>query len=201
LKSEKNTKEKILNAAIEVFEKKGYSGTRMQEIADTAGINKALLHYYFSSKEKLFYIIFEKALNIITPDIRNIFSRDDDIFKLIKEFVNSYIDTLTKYPYIPSFIAYELNTHPNEMIKFFKKAGIDLNIIKRIIDKNIKNGKIKQIEPQQLVINVISLCVFPFIGRPLINELVFNGKEEMFNKLMQKRKRDAANFIIDAIKK
>ena len=65
----KRTSDAILEAAINVFVEKGYSGARMQEIADKANVNKALLHYYYKSKDKLFDIILKKSLNLIIPSV------------------------------------------------------------------------------------------------------------------------------------
>jgi AcrR family transcriptional regulator len=197
----KNTKEKILQAAIPIFERKGYDGARMQEIADAAGINKALLHYYFDSKEKLFYIIFKKALSLYMPDLKNLLSTEKDLFIIIRKFVSIYLDTLIRYPYIPAFITHELNTKPDRAVEYFKKSGVDFVVVRSVIDKNIGSGKIKNIDAEQLILNVISLCVFPFIGKPVFKGMILDNSEEKFNELMARRKKELAEFIIDAIKK
>ncbi len=59
---DKKTEDQIIEAAHKVFQEEGYAGARMQKIADTANINKGLLHYYFKSKDKLFFTIFSTAV-------------------------------------------------------------------------------------------------------------------------------------------
>ena len=76
----------ILNAAKKVFQKKGMDGARMQEIADEAGINKALLHYYYRSKQQLFEAVFKFAFNLLAPQLNQILNDDSSIENQNKEF-------------------------------------------------------------------------------------------------------------------
>src|SRR6187402_2554521 len=93
--------EKILAAARKVFTTKGMAGARMQDIADEAGINKALLHYYFRDKDKLFETIFMEEAQRFFPKINAIFQSDDPLFEKIEKFVNEYIDEMQENPYLP----------------------------------------------------------------------------------------------------
>ena len=97
------TEEKILDAAQTVFTRKGMDGARMQEIANEAGINKALLHYYFRSKQKLFEAIFKQVFKQIFPDIKAFIHSEIPLEKKLGIFVEKYIDLLMKNPFLPSF--------------------------------------------------------------------------------------------------
>ncbi|MCB0436733.1 MAG: TetR/AcrR family transcriptional regulator, partial [Mangrovimonas sp.] len=104
---------KILNAAESVFQRKGMDGARMQEIANEAGINKALLHYYFRSKQLLFEAVFKKAFSLLAPQLNKILNDDSSVEDKIKNFSFNYISFISEHPYLPNFIISELNRNPN----------------------------------------------------------------------------------------
>ncbi|MFN8254858.1 MAG: TetR/AcrR family transcriptional regulator [Bacteroidales bacterium] len=196
-----NTEEKILEAAKEVFLEKGSDGTRMQEIADRAGINKSLLHYYYRSKEKLFGAVFKFAFSQFLPRIYDIFSNEKDLFVFIRQFVAVYIDTITKNPFIPMFILGEINKNkPGLFLSLLKISGINPEFFRERIKKEINAGKIKPIDPNQLIVNTIGMCVFPFIARPLLEVVLFNKDTEAYDNFIESRKTEVADFIINSIK-
>ena len=201
LRKEQNTEEKILEAAKKVFLKEGMAGARMQDIADEAGINKAMLHYYFRSKEKLFEKIFTELSQHFFPRLVRIFESDYSLFRKIESFVAEYIDQMRQTPYLPIFVLNEVNRQPEAFIK--KMMGDRKPPIKKFIDDvqaEAKKGVIKPVNPLQLLLNIISLCVFPFVARPMF-QLVTNIDKAMFEKILEQRKREVSKFIIDAIKK
>jgi TetR/AcrR family transcriptional regulator len=113
----KNTENQILDAAKNVFQTKGMDGARMQEIADKAGINKAMLHYYYRSKQLLFEAVFKTAFSMLAPQLNKILNDESSIFDKIINFSNNYISFVIKHPYLPNFVIQELNRNP----EFLKK--------------------------------------------------------------------------------
>jgi len=201
IKKEQNTEQKILAAAKKVFLKEGMAGARMQDIADEAGINKAMLHYYFRSKEKLFEKIFTELSQHFFPRLIKIFESDEVLFRKIELFVEEYIDQMRPMPYLPIFVLNEVNRQPETFIK--KMLGNRKPPIKKFVDdvqEEVKKGIIRPINPLQLLLNIISLCVFPFVARPMF-QVVTNIDKAMFDKILDQRKVDVSKFIIDAIKK
>ncbi len=201
MKKDLSTEEKILNAAKKVFLTKGMDGARMQDIADEAGINKALLHYYFRSKDKLFEQIFMEVVSDVLPRIFAILESETTLFEKIKLFCNEYISQLIKTPYVPIFILNEINRQPKTFLKKVlgkRKPPIGKVVVQ--IEKEIKSGNIKCIEPLQLMMNTLSLCVFPFLACPMI-QLITGMDNKEFNGLMEKRKKEVPHLIIQSIKK
>lgn len=195
-----NTETDILNAAKNVFQRKGMDGARMQEIADEAGINKALLHYYYRSKKLLFEAVFKNAFKLLAPQLNNVLNDDSDIFEKIKNFTDSYISFVLKHPYLPNFIINELNRNP----EFAQKLTEDKHFpsfekFKKQINDCITAKIIRPLTPDQLFINIISLNAFPFIAAPLLKGLADISDKE-YNVLIEKRKNEVAEFIINAIK-
>ena len=196
----KNTEETILEAAKIVFIHKGMDGARMQEIADEANINKALLHYYFRSKQKLFDAVFSKVLSGTFNDMREIFQGDYSVEHAVKQFADSYIDMLIKNPYIPEFVIHELNKDQEALKKIVRQNLPDLSPFLRTIRREMDEGKIIKMDPRQLMMNTISLCIFPFVGRPIVTQILFEGDQQKFYETMERRKKDVSDFILNAIK-
>ena len=201
MKYNKDTGEKILNTAISVFEEKGYSGTRMQEIADKAGINKALLHYYYKSKERMFQIILERALNLLMPKVVAAFKNDYDLFTSIEKFVSAYIDTLIKHPHLPGFVLHELSRNPSHIVNMIKLGGVDADDLRKKIQVEIDKGTIESCDPNQLILNILSLCIFPFVAKPIFIGLILDGDQQKYKQMIETRKKEVSIFIIKAIRK
>jgi len=193
------TEKLIINAAKNVFLSKGFDGARMQEIADNARINKALLHYYFRSKDKLFEAIFEEAFKKIIPKVVEHMTSDINFEDKIKMFVENYIDTLIEVPQIPIFILNEINRNPDRIISMFKKIGLKPEIILAGIQKDIDEKRIKAINPKHFIVNVVSLCVFPFVAKPIIQKLFLNDNPKVFQEFLKERKAEVCDFIIHSI--
>lgn len=202
MKKDLSTEEKILNAAKKVFLTKGMDGARMQDIADEAGINKALLHYYFRSKDKLFEQIFIEVVSDVLPKIFAILESEVTLFQKIELFCNEYISQLLKTPYVPIFILNEINRQPKAFLKkvLGKKRKPPIGKVVAQIEREIKAGIIKRIKPLQLMMNTLSLCVFPFLACPMI-QLITGMDSKQFNELMEQRKKEVPQLIIQSIKK
>lgn len=199
---DKGAEEKILLAARKVFMSKGMAGARMQDIADEAGINKALLHYYFRDKDKLFETIFmDEALKFF-PKINMIFQSDLSLFDKIEKFVQEYIDEMIANPYLPWFVMNELHRDADQfMYKIWGKENLPkpAKFLEQI-EQEVKAGRIKKLSPVHLLMNMISMTIFPFIGKPMfVRNLRLNDKQ--FREIMGQRKTEIPKFIIDSIKK
>jgi AcrR family transcriptional regulator len=169
IKIEKSTEEKILAAAKKVFISKGMSGARMQDIADEAGINKALLHYYFRNKEKLFEVIFLEAAQKLFPAINVVFESDIPLFQKLERFCEEYITVMSENPYLPLFVLNEINQDPETFLtKIWGKQNLPRpKKFLEQIEKEIKKGTIKRISPLQLLMNLISMTIFPFVAKSM----------------------------------
>ncbi|MCF8272618.1 MAG: TetR/AcrR family transcriptional regulator [Flavobacteriaceae bacterium] len=195
-----NTETEILIAAKEIFQQKGMAGARMQEIADKAKINKALLHYYYRSKQLLFEAVFKSAFSLLAPQLNKVLNDDSDLFEKIRKFTENYVSFVIRHPYLPNFVVQELNKNPELVQKLRSEKNFpSIEKFKLQVSDAINQGIIKPIEAEQLFINIISLNIFPFIGEPLLMALV-NVDKESYNKILENRKTEVAEFIINSIK-
>ena len=198
--SDQNTEQKILKAAKKVFHRKGMAGTRMQEVADEAGINKALLHYYFRSKQLLFESVFKDAIKDALPAIWTVLGSDLQLFDKIRAFAEGYIETISKDPFIPSFVVSELQRDPEGLLKMIQASKMEgRKVFGQQLANAVKDGRIRTIDPLQLFVDMMSLCVYPFIAKPMIME--FNGlSEKKYKEFIEERKRHIPDLLINSIK-
>jgi AcrR family transcriptional regulator len=190
----------ILDAAKRVFQNKGMDGARMQEIADEAKINKAMLHYYYKSKQLLFEAVFNNAFALLAPQLNSILNDESSVEEKIRNFTSNYISFISKHPYLPTFIIQELNRNPDFVLQMKEKKGFpNIEKFKKQIDVEIRKGILKPIKAEQLFINIMALNIFPFVASPLIKAFV-NIDDKAFKQLVEDRKTEVADFIVNSIK-
>ena len=193
------TKQLILNAAREVSMEKGLDGARMQEIADRAGINKALLHYHFTSKEKLFDEIFNEAFSQFSPQIKNEMMGASSFQEFLKLFIRLYINMLIKRPYLPIFILNELQRNPDRIESLLKQSGINPETIRMMIQKEMDAGRMVRMNPGEVIINILSLCIFPFASRPMMQRVFWNNDIVAFDEFLENRVDTVYRFVARAL--
>jgi TetR/AcrR family transcriptional regulator len=198
---DESTKQRILEAARKVFLEKGMAGARMQDIANEAGINKALLHYYFTSKDMLFEQIFLHTSATFVPHLNGVIESEAPLFEKIEHICEDYISMLMRNPYMPLFLINEVNKQDGDFLKrMWGKQKPNLTFFIQQVQSEVKKGNIKAIHPAHLYMNIMSMCVFPFLGKPMVQFMTKLSDKE-FMMLMEERKKLVARFIIDSIRK
>lgn len=196
-----STEEHILQVAREVFMQNGYDGTSMQMIADRAGINKSLLHYYYRSKERLFREIFAKVFSQFIPHLGVIFMSEMSLEEKVYAFADRYIDVFLENPLIPIFVMQELSKNPDYLAELIKEAGINPNSMITRISQMLEDEGIYMRDVRHFFVNLIALCVFPFAARPLIQRMMFDNDGEAYDNFLLERKKEIPQLILNAIRK
>jgi len=195
-----NTEQKIYEAAKKVFQRKGWAGSRMQEIADEAGINKALLHYYFRSKDKLFKAVFKEIMGKVLPQILHVLNDENDLEKKVRLIVDRYFEVLIANPQMPLFVLNELKNNPQQFPEEMGfKEIIKLDKLALQLEQEYKDGNIKKTDPFHFIMNIVSLCIFPFIGRPIFQN-IFEYDDEMYLLKIKERKEKIPDLIMHGLK-
>ena len=200
--NDKQTEEKIFEAATDVFIEKGMDGARMQDIADHAGINKALLHYYYRTKDRLFNAVFEKIAGQMFKKFAPVFDENISLEEKIRFFFKEHITFLQKNPRLPGFLLNEINHNPARIKKLIQQ--IDVNKLWMTLEAQhkdeLKKYNITRETMPQLMSSIAAISVFPFAARGIL-EVIFEKMNINFNDYMEERKEYAADFVIKAIKK
>lgn len=188
---------RILHAAQAEFEAKGYNGARMQAIADTAGISKASLHYYFRSKDKLFEKIFEQAIEEYLPIIQTWSDDSLDWEKKVRKFSDQLFQFIKHGKML--FLIREINRNP-ELISSRLKHKKKPNTLVTYFNNLVEQGIIEKTDARLLYIFLNSLCCFPIVNREMFEKALRMTTKE-YDELMQHYAQFAADFFINAIKK
>lgn len=195
-----STEQKIFDAAHEVFLQKGMDGAKMQEIADRAGINKALLHYYYRSKEKLYESVARAIIGRAVPVVNQLIESDVPLEEKIRHFIDFYIGLISRNPYIPLFIISEMNKHPEQFIEnILPKELPKPQVFIRQVEAEIAAGRINPIPPKHLIINMVSMCIFPFIAKPIARMILGMNSAEI-KLFLEERKEQVTEFVLNALR-
>jgi AcrR family transcriptional regulator len=202
------TEEIILEAAHRVFLRRGSAGARTQEIADEAGVNKALLHYYFRSKERLAAAVFARAASKLLPPVIATLASDDELETKVERVIQIELDVLLRHPYLPGYIISELTHNPDrvrQLVAALTGVSIDelapqvLGAIARQIKLAAREGRMRPISPDQFILNLLSLCIFPFAARPMV-QAILQLDDAGFARLIAKRKRELPAFFLQGLR-
>lgn len=198
---ENDIERKIVEAARAAFLEKGYLGTSMRDIAKAADVNVAMVNYYFRSKDKLFDLIFSDQLNLMINTIMSNVTQQDDLFEKIKLMISNIIDSLNEHPYLPVFVITEINRNPERFFASgsFRNIQPALDVFTQQIGEQIAHSNIRPINPYLLLVNIISLCIFPFLSKPLIIN-IFGLSDAEFRRMQEERKQETAELIMSRLK-
>jgi TetR/AcrR family transcriptional regulator len=202
------TERRILAAAHDVFVRRGTAGTRMQEIAAEARVNQALLHYYFRSKEQLARAAFERAGAQLMPAVIQVMAGEGDIEEKVSRVIEIELDHLSRAPYLPGYIIGEVTHHPERVTQLISaitgRTADDIRVrvfgrLQQQIDARVAAGTMRPIAAPSFMVNLLSLCIFPFAVRPLLMAL-FGADDRQFAVFIARRRNELAEFFLKALR-
>ncbi|HEX6179485.1 MAG TPA: TetR/AcrR family transcriptional regulator [Thermoanaerobaculia bacterium] len=205
---DKDTEQRILDAAHAIFIRRGTAGARMQEIAEEAGVNKALLHYYFRSKEKLAEAVFRRAARELFPAVIEVLTSDVELDEKVRRVVDVELTQLLKRPYLPAYILSEINQEPDRVSQFLSAlVGITpdkirprvMTRIRAQIAERVDAGTMAPITAEDFLFNLLSMCIFPFAARPLFSAIA-GFDEKGFTRFIQRRRTELPQFFFRALR-
>ena len=194
---EMTTEQTIIQAANKIFLENGYAGTRMQDIADEAKINKAMLHDYFKNKESLFRIIFLENFGLLIPLINQVIEAKTSIKEKLLNIAELYIDLMQSNPKLPLFVINELSNHSDSFIAAIKDSQNELPNFKQLIQEvkdAVKKKEIAPIDPELLIVGVLALSIFPVIAKQML-QILFSENDKSMDDILQRRKAFINDFI------
>jgi AcrR family transcriptional regulator len=208
IERDRGTEQRILDAAHAVFLRRGTAGARMEEIAREAGVNQALLHYYFRTKDRLAEAVFRHAAQQLLPSVIEILGSAIDLEAKVARVVQLELDHLLRTPDLPGYILSELNHHPERARQLISAiTGMTpeearpkvFTVLRQQIDERVQAGTMAAISPDQFVVNLISLCIFPFAARPMLMGLLGFDQAE-FTRFIEQRRRLLVPFFLRALR-
>jgi len=201
--TETDTRQRILDAADEIFVRRGIDGARMQEIADHAGVNKALVHYYFRSKANLARSVWLRIASSFVPGIFEMMASDLPLDDKIDQFVDAYHTTLTRHPYLLAYVISEAARHPDLVDDFYsterrQAARRMINKLREQIGEQVKGKNVAPVSAEQFLVTLTSSCLFPFAAQPMIAEVLGLGPTGV-REFMRRRRTELPAFLKRAL--
>lgn len=202
------TEDRILDAARRVFIRRGTAGARMQEIAEEAGVNQALLHYYFRSKEALAERVFLEAAGRLVPALAVVIDPTTTLEQVIERFVHTYIDTVRTTPYLPGYLLAEAQQNPARLESLMQRAvgTVPSDIARQAIGRlgtllraEVEAGRMRAVPPRMLFVNLMALVAFPFVAKPVL-ATVMGASDADFDAMLDERRRELPGFILNALR-
>lgn len=194
---ELSTEERIKEAARKVFTQKGFKATRTRDIATEAGINLALLNYYFRSKEKLFEMVMLENMRHFVQGVFGIVHNEQTTWQQkIHDLVGYYIDMLLLQPDIPLFVMNEIRSNPEPLIEIIHaKGNIPNSVFMKQVMAGIQKGEIMPVNPAHIISNIMGLTIFPFLSSPIL-KIAAGVSDKQFIELMNERRSLVPQWVI-----
>ena len=203
-----DTERRILDAAHDVFLRSGTAGARMQDIAREAGVNQALLHYYFRSKDRLAEAVFRRAAQRLLPPVVQVLGSDLPLEEKVRRVIRHELEQLSRAPYLPGYVISELNHHPErsaQLVGALTGMGIHgiapqvRDVVARQIEERLRAGTMRPIAATDFIINLVSLCIFPFAARAMITT-IFQWDAAEWARFIERRQAELPEFFLEALR-
>ena len=190
---------KAIDAAIVEFQNAGFKNTSMSSIAKASGISKKELRTYFDNKDDVFKYVFLELYGRIAPQLQDIMDGDMPVREKIRHFINDYVNFINDYHFLPLGLIRKLNSKTDFAREFIVNLRMpDPTKFYSQIEMEIEKGRIRKINPKQLMINIFALSVFPHVASPLMKDFINAGNDE-FELIKEHGKTQVADFIINSI--
>jgi TetR/AcrR family transcriptional regulator len=193
-----DTERDIFDAALRVFARNGQRGARMQEIADAAGINKAMLHYYFRSKEKLYEKVFAFTMRRFMDSFGASLEKAPTFEETLRVFIDGYVDFVRSNEDAMRLMVNENLTGGSllgEHLREATEAGdAPPAILVETIAAAVEAGEIRRVDPDHTVLSVVSTCLFFFVARPTVQVMHPTAGED-WDAFVEERKEHLFDLI------
>ena len=191
MKEKSSSKERILKNALEEFAEFGFGGARVDRIANKAEINKAMIFYYFKSKENLYKTLLYQSLSVLISRIQEVLSRTESPEVLIESLPGIYIRFIAANPDLFKMIALELIQNPEHIVSLVSEIFRDIpfppqEMFGKKISAWYQEGLISEKDPIQFMMNVVPLSIFSVLGKPMV-EAIFSVEIEEDQVFLEKR--------------
>jgi len=193
----KQTEQLIKDTAKHLFFARGQFNARMDDIAREAKLNRALLHYYFRSRENLFEVVLKEAMEESFLKMFAILSSDQPFEAKIRQAVHHIVDCLADYPFIESFIISEINKNPADALSL-GPVGKGRDFTKKFLKEvsgYIRDHRLPYAKPEHFIVNMMSLCAYPSTIKPIMQNIL-GHREAQYRSFILSRKKLLPDIIL-----
>lgn len=191
-----DTEQKIKEAAKKIFLEQGYEGAKIRQIADEAGVNLAMVNYYFRSKDLLFRSIYSDTFREFLGRMITMLNEETPLEVKIWKIVDRYTDFIAENPLMPMFVLAEQRQNGFNIFKELNvKEIVENSFFRKQLLAEAEKGHIRAIDPLQVIVTIMSSIVFPIIAKPIIS-YVGTLNEAGFQQFLETRKQLVPEMIM-----
>lgn len=196
-KRDGTTKDRILDAAEEIFSNKGFDGTKVQEIATSAGVNKAMLYYYFKNKDELLIAVVGRIIGGIRDAIPRYFDGSDSAVENIENFIDFYIEYLSDNRSFVRLMAWEMLSARHVQVLAGDYIIPIFSLMRERITEAIRQGWIRDVSPEHTVFSVVGMNVFYIVASPLF--MLILGDDPFSPEMIAHRKKAVKDLLMNGL--
>lgn len=168
-----DTRSEIIEAARSEFLAHGYEGARLHEIADRVGVTKAMIHYYFDTKKKLFEHVYKESAERMFKGLSEQLDKDIPLFKKIEQVIDHCLERAESHAKVLGFVLTESERHTDWLLPILDESvSIDTTTFARQIDEAASDYQIMAVNPSELLLNIFSLCYYPTLSASVTRSLL-----------------------------
>jgi TetR/AcrR family transcriptional regulator len=189
-----STARRIVATAERIFSEQGLAGARMDEIARAAKVNKALLYYYFRSKEELHRFVLEMLLSQMRDTVWGQGDFSMSAGQRIAAVIDSFFDFVVQHPNYPRLVQREMMGHGPNMEWIVSEYYRPLHIrLVELIEKGISAGEFRRVDTRNAALTIISIMVFYFSAAPVLSRIL--GHDSLRPREVARRRRAVQDFL------
>jgi AcrR family transcriptional regulator len=186
---EAQTQKLIKEKAKSLFFQKGLLNTTTQEIADEAGVNRALIHYYFRSREQLMETLLDETVQEKRDRVRKILTSDRPFREKIAGYIHTVVDYGLQYPYLENFLISEQARRPDKVKIFCSTDRVkSSDLIRTQLEEEIRNKRMAPISAEHFMVNLSALCNYPLLAKSIL-KTIHGMTDATYRKFLVERKR------------
>ncbi|SHF92732.1 transcriptional regulator, TetR family [Fodinibius roseus] len=173
-----DTRSEIAQAARSEFIAHGYEGARLQRIADGIGVTKAMIHYYFNTKQQLFEHVFRQSVEEMFSGLTELLDKDIPLFKKIEQLISVCLDKAKNDPGVLGFVLTESNRNADWLLPLIEEeVSLEKAAFAEQIAEASASYTITSVDPNQLLLNIFSLCYYPSLSAPINRAVLTDGDD------------------------
>lgn len=185
-----DTRTAILRAATQEFAELGPAGARTDSIARAAGVNKALLHYYFGNKEALYAAALDAVFTGMLERLMAVLRGPGTAGERLLRYFVAHFNHLASYTTFARMVEYEMmrarKGHSSQVQRLVSACfGPLMAAVREVIGEGIKSGEFRELDPGHFALSMTGVNVFYFIAAPVVREI--SGKEPRSPEMLRWR--------------
>ena len=191
------TQTEILDAAVEEFALQGLNNARIETIAANTGVTKAMIYYYFKSKEGLYIAVLERGFNSYMRPLQELSLDNLSPEKALERYVRCLLANLVKDPNWPLIMCYEALQNQGKYYKQINVHSID-EILIAILKRGVADNSFRSLEPRMTANDIIGICVFYFLSREGLKHL-FPSKQMLGKQMLELHIQQSIELIMAGV--